>query len=123
MTSITFTCIGYRLLVSMDVDGLLEEFACCFAIFCYSVIYRMLWTPLPLMMLQLSGPMNSCSGNSSAEDEFALIQCIPQSSLLGKTHSDIQVFGTCLQRGGRNLLMKSKGGTALCHSWTTLCGT
>ena len=92
----------------------------------------------------------------------ALIQCIPQSRLLGKqTYGDIQVFGTCLQRGGRNLLtlmtrrdtcttlgtrpivrvggfwrsqsahvnddaavhlMKSKGGTALCHSWTTTFG-
>ena len=37
-----------------------------------------------LMMFQLSGPMNSCTGNSSAADEFALIQCIPQSSLFGK---------------------------------------
>ena len=40
-----------------------------------------------LMMLQLSGPMNSCTGNSSAADEFAVIQCIPQSSLLGKKHT------------------------------------
>ena len=94
---------------------------------------RMLrWNPLPLMMLQLSGPMNSCSGNSSAEDEFALIQCIPQSSLLGKNiqwhtgfwhllatwrsqsahvnddarymHSSMQVEYLDLQHGGRNLL-------------------